>query len=498
MRKRVEVHDSRSLDQALASVHLERIQLNFSWLLKLRWAAVLGQLLTVAVVHYWIGLELPREKLLVIIAIAAMTNVALVFWFKTKTKTGMWDGFETSGEFLIGSIMTLDLFLLTGLLYVTGGPSNPFTIFYLVNCTLSAVVLRPLWGWILGVEACLCYAALFLGNVPLDALIPNVEAASPDIVLQHAWELHRVGMFVAFATAAGILLYFFSRVFVERARLEQELLVMRQRHAKGQRLEAMATLAAGAAHELSSPLSTIAVVAKELEREASKPGLPPTMQEDSALIRDEVRRCRRILDRMSADAGESAGEALVPIEIEALFEEVLQELPQRDRVRVKVAPDLAGLQFNLPPVALSQAFRGLVHNAIDASGPEQEVDLIGEILEPRPDRSGGIRLLVQDRGAGMEPATLERVGTPFFTTKEVGSGTGLGIFLARTVVERLGGQLWIESTPREGTKVHVELPSERVETRSVSHTTAGDTIPRQTSEPHGPMDASDGDVREKD
>ena len=467
MRKRIEVYDPKSFEKALASVRHERIRLNFSWLLKLRWAAVLGQLLTVAVVHYGIGLDLPRTKLLGMIAIAAITNIGLVLWYKRSARTGKWDALETSAEFLIGSIMTLDVFLLTGLLYVTGGPSNPFAIYYIVNCTLAAIVLRPVWGWILGIVACLCYAALFKDYVPLDTMLVQLDATEPGIALREAWDLHVRGLFVAFATAAGILLYFMSRVGVEVTRLEQELLVMRQRHAKGQRLEAMATLAAGAAHELSSPLSTIAVVAKELEREASKTGVQ-SIHEDSSLIREEVKRCRRILDRMSVDAGESAGEALVQLAVSDVFEDILAELPDRDRVRVEVSPQVEGVEYQLPRLALSQAFRGLVKNALDASGPKQHVELAALPIDDRSEREGGLRLVVRDFGAGMEAATLERVGTPFFTTKEVGAGTGLGIFLARTVVERLGGQLWIESTPNEGTVVSVDLPRQIVDSEAES------------------------------
>ena len=131
MRKRIEVHDARSLEQALATVKRARITLNFSWLLKLRWAAVLGQLLAIAVVHYLIGVHLPRLQLLGIVLIATVSNIGLVWWFRRSTRSGAWDNLETSSEFLIGSIMTLDLFLLTGMLHVTGGASNPFTIFYI-------------------------------------------------------------------------------------------------------------------------------------------------------------------------------------------------------------------------------------------------------------------------------------------------------------------------------------------------------------------------------
>lgn len=456
VRKRIEVHDSKTLEQALSHVRRERVTLNFSWLLKLRWAAVLGQLFTVVVVHYGIGVDVRRAEILGIISIAAVTNLFLVWWFARNTRDGGVGNLETSGEFMIGSIMTLDMFLLTGLLYVTGGPSNPFTIFYLVNCILAGVVLRPMWGWILGILACLCYAALFISPVRVEAMIGGVESAD----VQYAWRVHLVGMFVAFATAAGITLYFFTRVFVELARLEQELLVMRQRYHKGQRLEAMATLAAGAAHELSSPLSTIAVVAKELEREASAPGVAETMLEDTRLIREEVNRCRRILDRMSADAGESAGEALVLVTPTEVFDDILGEVSECERVRVHVADEVAALRFRLPRVALSQALRGLVQNALDASSDHQAVDLEAELRQPRAARPPMLSLLVRDAGAGMEASTLERIGTPFFTTKDVGSGTGLGIFLARTVVERLGGQLWIESTPGKGTLVSVELPAD--------------------------------------
>jgi two-component system sensor histidine kinase RegB len=348
--------------------------------------------------------------------------------------------------------MVLDVVLLTGLICVTGGPTNPFSIFYLVNVVLAAVVLRPVWGWRLGALATACYAAFFLGHRRLPAL--EIGETSTAEQAARAWALHKSGMFVAFATATIIVVYFFTRLTREIKRLEDELLEARARKARSERIEALGTLAAGAAHELSSPLSTIAVVARELERELQVPGELEHAATDARLIRSEVARCRAILDQMSAEAGESAGESPQSLTVEDLVDSVLENVGEADRarVRVRIGAELAAVRLLQPRRALAQALRGLIQNALDASGPGQEVRLVATRA------ASGVSVEVQDDGAGMDPSTLQRAGDPFFTTKEPGRGMGLGLFLARSVAERLGGSLAIDSQRGRGTTVRVVLP----------------------------------------
>ena len=196
------------------------------------------------------------------------------------------------------------------------------------------------------------------------------------------------------------------------------------------------TLAAGAAHELSTPLGTIAVAARELERASSGQG-PASLVDDARLIRTEVDRCQFILSRLSGRAGSGIPDEAALLPPAALARRAAEGLPatQRQRLQIRVAEEL--LQPSADPEA-ADAVSSLLKNAFDASHPESPVVLR---IEPRGPM---LRIEVHDQGSGMSDEVMRRAGEPFFTTKDAGRGLGLGVFLARTFAERLGGTLWFE------------------------------------------------------
>ena len=177
------------------------------------------------------------------------------------------------------------------------------------------------------------------------------------------------------------------------------------------------------------------------------------MTEDLTLIRSEVDRCRRILDRMAVGAGQVIGESFGQITPQKLLEDVMNELGTNLASDVKTNLDRHSQteKIEVPPIAMAQALRGLVKNAIDAKPARGPVRVTSQLSQKWV-------LEVRDEGPGMNRETLERVSEPFFTTKDPGSGMGLGVFLARSVIERLGGELTIESEGGEGTIVTVRLP----------------------------------------
>jgi two-component system sensor histidine kinase RegB len=233
---------------------------------------------------------------------------------------------------------------------------------------------------------------------------------------------------------------------------EASLLSMQEELAKKERLASLVTLSAGAAHELNTPLGTIAVVAKELERYASRTAGEGALAEDCRLIRAEVERCREVLWRMSVQGAEPRAEAPERLEARALVEGARRELGGGVRLNVEMAESLPMLV--VPRRAVGQAMAALVKNAFEASEEGAEVRLKVE------ERAGAIRFVVTDRGKGMPAEMLRRIGEPFFTTKEPGKGMGLGTFLARTLAEQLGGRLAFESREGRGTSATLELPSE--------------------------------------
>lgn len=417
----------------------EAARINLTWLLYLRWAAVLGQALTILYVAIPLTVDLPLAWLFAVLGVEVLSNLWLASWRRGHDATLAES--TAAVERVQVAVMFGDTLLLTVLLGLTGGVANPFSAFFFVHVVLAAVLLRQRWSYGGTAFACLCLLFLHFVHVDLDV--------SPDLRLQ--------GVVVALAMAATITVFFVARVTRALDLRNAQLAAERERQARTERVEALGTLAAGAAHELASPLSTIAIVAKELEQRLERDAKPDDdLVADARLMRDEVARCRRILDRMTFDAGDQVGEELVSVSVEALLSGTVEHVPGASRVDVEVAPEVRQTLLFVPAEGLAQALRALVSNALDASQSGQRVRVTGQVLGEE------VRIEVIDLGEGMDEGLLRRALDPFFTTKEPGSGMGLGLFLTRSVVERLGGELAIESAPGLGTTVTVRLPLERL------------------------------------
>jgi two-component system sensor histidine kinase RegB len=423
------------MDGALPDRGSSRI--NLSWLVRLRWGAVAGQLCTVAVVELFMDIRLPLLPLLSLIALEALTNLLCLWRLRRDTPV-------TAG--LPAAIMALDVLILTGLLSQSGGSYNPFSFLYLVNIALAAVVLQSPWTWALLLLAALCSGLLFSGG----ALLPSAASDASSHALH--MQMHLQGMWIAFLVAAVFIVYFVSRVRRALDERERDLASERAAAARNERLTSLATLAAGAAHELATPLGTIATVARELDRHLHAAAGDAEAIADVGLIREQVERCRIILDQMSVDAGSPRADAPRPLEVAALFEAALANLGQRERVAAEIDPAAAGFVFHGPLRALGQALRGALKNALEASPGEAPVRLRATVVARE------LHVEVIDTGSGMSADVLARASEPFFTTKEPGKGMGLGLFLARTVLERLGGSMRLQSAPRTGTRVLLTLP----------------------------------------
>ncbi len=344
----------------------------------------------------------------------------------------------------LGAVFVLDTLFLTVLLGLTGGPANPFSLLYLVQITISAVVLAKVWRWALAALSTVCFGLLFPLHLPVPAFEGHhaAEGLSP----------HLVGMWVAFIVAAGLITFFTGKVSDELRDREHEVLTLQEKVSKNERLASLATLAAGAAHELGTPLGTIAIVSRELERYAATLADGGEMREDARLIRAEVERCRLILERMSAEGAEPVGEAPRSVRLADLVVRTVEQFP--DPQRAFIRPDIPDEQAGavLPVEAMIQSLAALIKNALDANAENENVVV-------RAAREGSqVVFMVADSGQGMPEAVLRRVAEPFFTTKEAGKGMGLGTFLVRTFAERLGGDLSFESVPGKGTTATLHLP----------------------------------------
>jgi two-component system sensor histidine kinase RegB len=402
------------------------------WLFRLRFGLIAGLVLLILLVAFGVRVPLPLIWLAVPIAAMFVSNLLLPHLIA-----------RMGGRRALGATLVLDVLALTVLLALTGGPANPLTLLYLVQITLSAVVLSRGWTWLLGILSIFGFGFLFPFHIPLLVLEGHHPA--------QGFAVHLYGMWIAFVAAALLITFFIGEVSETLRRHERKSLELQIKLSRQEKLAAVGTLAAGAAHEMGTPLATIAVVAKELERYAQRVAHDPNLAAEAATIRAEVDRCASILRAMSTQSPEFAGESPSRIKVKAFFEGLLLSLPPASRDAVLASAD-EELEVHLPAETTRQILTALVKNALDASESGQPVELSA--------KSSGGRLCftVRDRGHGMPPQTLAHLGEPFFTTKEPGHGMGLGTFLARVFAENLHGSLEYESAAGEGTTAILELP----------------------------------------
>jgi two-component system sensor histidine kinase RegB len=426
---------------------LTKVELD--WLVKLRWLAVVGQSFLLWLAHQYLDLDFPISPIVAVIGVLIVSNVALAFCETRKI--------ELTRTYL-GSVLVFDSILLSLLLYWTGGPFNPFSIFYLVHIALAAVVLGTGWTWCLALVSSVCFGLLFKFRFHMGHHDHGMGSSSD------SFSLHLHGMLVAFILTAGFITYFLTKLTDRLRKKEEALRQFQLQKLTNQRLASLATLSAGAAHELSTPLSTIAVVSKELGRELSSlKVVPMEMIDDASLIRQEVERCRSILDRMGAQSGQIKGELPVEISISSLFDDLKYELKPIAEKRLITWNDTDLNLVHVPELGLKQTLLALVRNGIDASGQQGHIELRVGLKEDCYIFS------VIDTGCGMSDVVKERIGEPFYTTKEPGSGMGLGIFLANLFAESWGGELEILSQKGEGTTVRIILPRFSVELQEKRH-----------------------------
>jgi two-component system sensor histidine kinase RegB len=275
-------------------------------------------------------------------------------------------------------------------------------------------------------------------------------------------------MWIALTAIAELVAHYVAASAAAFEAQERAVEDARERAARSERRAALMAMAAGAAHELSTPLATIAVAARELDLTAGRLVLAAAhhsvdggsgqsadvaaLRDDARLIRSEVDRCQVVLDAMTGRATSGVLADDTPLTIESLVARARERLPEADRRRLKVDLVVAGIVLPNGAEAV-QAIAVLLKNAFDASAPHDDVTL--RIVR----NQDALRIEVADCGPGMSPDVLKRVGEPFYTTKEAGRGVGLGLFLARGFAERMRGSL--EFVIRDGTTAIMEIPLDR-------------------------------------
>ena len=335
--------------------------------------------------------------------------------------------------------LAMDLLIHSGLLYYVGGSTNPFVAYYLVPLTIAAATLPWLYSIVLSGFALTGYTALLIWYRPL-----HLQGEQVDELLIN---LHLFGMWLNFALSAAFITFFVSKMSEAVREQDQLRAARREDSMRDQQLLAVATQAAGAAHELSTPLSTMSVLLTELRREHQH---EPQLQDDLTLLQEQVKLCKGTLQQLVRAAEADRRQAIEEQSVTHWLETALSRWHlMRPEATYKYQLASVGVAPNLmPPVDLTQALLNLLNNAADAC-PDNLV------IRLRWDEQWMV-ITIRDYGAGVPLAIAEQLGKPFFTTK--GKGFGLGLFLSQISVIRAGGTVKLYNQDGGGTLTELRLP----------------------------------------
>lgn len=401
--------------------------LSLTWLLRLRWGAVLGQTATILTAAYALDVPLNVGPLLAIVGANVVSNLLLSLHPKRHS---------TDPNKLFQTILIVDTLTLTLLLLDSGAADNPFSSFYLVHVAIAAIAPEKRTAWIVAAWCSSCLLLLHLA--PL--LIHTTNPIPPHVL--------SIGKYASATLTAVAIAFFTGRLHRALRRREADVARLRIAAEQRERFAALATLAAGVAHELGSPLGTILVASKELEILAkNQPNL--ALLEDARLIRSETERCRTLLGRLNAKSTAELGEPPVRTSISEILAALREILAPHILPRITTPTTTEPTALLLPKSAVTEALACLVRNAAEAT--------TGPIRISATPTTHSITLSVHDQGTHLPDTLTTHFGEPFFTTKEQGRGMGLGLYLVRLLAERLGGTFSLTNT-NTGTMAALTLP----------------------------------------
>jgi two-component system sensor histidine kinase RegB len=398
----------------------------------LRIVAIVSQTLVIVVVHYWVAGPLPLHALAVPIGALALWNV--LNYKAVHTARGV-----TPIEFTLH--IGVDIVAFTTVLYLTGGPTNPFVSLYLVPIALAAISLPAAYAWLVGAACAAGYSLLWWRSVPL----PSAHAH-----LGGDFDLHLIGMWINFVVAASLIVLFVGRMARLIRERDRALAELREAALRDQQIVELGTLAAGTAHEINTPLATLALLIEELDESVTDPAQKVRLEEMMAEIETINARLNRIAVGVGADRSSGAR----PVALKAYIDELMTAWAQaHPNVKLDVKLDMPDDGTRIVAEAtIEQAIRNVLDNAAHATLANGcgEIDVVVAASGTRLD------IAVVDRGSGLDPAIRDDVGLKIVSTKE--RGLGIGLLLSRAALQRFGGRLELKQGSAGGVEAHILLP----------------------------------------
>jgi len=405
---------------------------NLQQLIELRWIAVAGQLATILVVNFLLDVQLPLVEMLTLLGVLALFNITSALRCRLSLPV-------SNGE--IFAALLVDVAVLTGQLYYSGGISNPFVFLYLLQVAAATVLLRRYYIWAIVAVTVLGLVTLIEWHRPL--AIPGLGSAA--LSAQYVG-----GLLVCFALNATLLVIFIGRMIRNLRQRDDSLAKLRQRAAEEEHIVRMGLLASGAAHELGTPLATLSVILGDWARMAPFAG-EPELREEIEEMQQQVDRCKAIVSGILMSAGETRGDRPVETTLHAFLDDLVDEW-RRTRAGATLKYERVGVRDEriISDTALKQMIANVLDNALEAA-PDAPLRLEASADEET------LMLRVRDRGPGFSPQMLERFGTPYRSSKGK-PGRGLGLFLSVNVARTLGGRIEAHNLPGAGAEVVIQLP----------------------------------------
>ncbi len=434
-------------DRSLQELRHPHRSVRLDTLVRLRWLAVIGQTAAVLVVNEGLDFELPIWACLAVITLSAWLNVALRLRFRSNQRLepdrAAW-------------LLAFDIAELAVLLFLTGGLQNPFSFLFLGPVLISATALPPRMTLMLGGFAIACATALVFVHYPLPWSSEDPLELPP---------IYMMGVWFSILLTMGYVSVYAWQITEESRQLADALAATELVLTREQHLSQLDGLAAAAAHELGTPLSTISLVAKELEL-AVDPSSPHA--DDVRLLREQAQRCREIMAKLTALP--APGEPFEQMKLSELIEEVVS--PHRNfgiAIDVTLPLDRTGEPVGARNPAILYGLGNLLENAVDFARERVQVTAVWT--------AETIAVTISDDGPGFPPEIIDRIGEPYVTSRRrrrmraagEETGLGLGFFIAKTLLERSGASLALENRafPQRGAVVRVRWGRAEFERRPV-------------------------------
>lgn len=420
---------------------------NLHWLFVLRNLLISAEILIILVTVYGIGVPLQTDPLWGIIAAAVVVNC--LTWFKLQQN-------EPVSELELFGHLCLDVLGIAGLLFFTGGATNPMSWFMLLPLIITATVLPQHYTWYMMLLTCGCYTLLIshyhaLPPLPVAKIKDTHHLLPPeDLVDKHRFELHAFGTWVGFVFSAGLVAYFVVEMANTLRERERKLAQIREQGLRSERVVALGTLAAGAAHEMGTPLGTMAILVQELLEDYEEKEYEE-LRHRLMICKDQIDRCKNALSVMSASAGQMRAESGHIEEVQRYLEKMVSQWRQQrpeTRLLYEKGEESDPQACILAEQTLNHALVNILNNAADVSPDKVE-------LRARWNRVR-LELVVIDHGPGVTPGLSDVLGRQPVPSRK--QGLGVGLFLAYATIERMGGSIEMQSAPEGGTLIRIVLP----------------------------------------